>query len=78
VPWRTGPGWTECRHAEVKGIVDTDFFAIDAVALRHYYVLFVIEDVRGVVHLLDVTTNPDRPWATQMECNLRADLENAG
>ena len=43
-------------------MVQTDFFTVDTVALRRYYVLFVIEVERRVVHLLGVTANPDSPW----------------
>ena len=43
--------------------------------LRRYYVLFVIEVERRVVHLLGVTTNPNGPWVTQVARNFAADLE---
>ena len=56
----------------------TDFFTVDTVLLRRYYVLFVIEVERRVVHLLGVTTNPNGPWVTQVARNFCADLEDAG
>jgi transposase InsO family protein len=46
------------------------------VCLRRYYVLFVIEAERRVVHLLGVTTNPNNPWVTQAARNFAAGLED--
>ena len=56
----------------------THFFTVDTVLLRRYYVLFVVEVQRRVVHLLDVTASPNEPWVTQVARNLVADLEEAG
>ncbi len=56
----------------------TDFFTVDSVLLRRYYVLFVIELETRVVHLLGVTANPDGPWATQVARNFVAELDEHG
>ncbi len=77
-PRRQGPTWTQFLSAQAKGIVATDFFHVDSVLLHRYYVLFVIELERRVVHVLGVTTNPNGPWVTQVARNFAADLEEAG
>ena len=56
----------------------TDFFTVDTVRLRRYYVLFVIEVERRVVHLLGVTANPNGPWVIQVARNFCAELDEAG
>ena len=56
----------------------TDFFTVDTVLLCRYYVLFVIEVERRVVHLFGVTANPNGPWVTQVASNFCAELEDNG
>jgi hypothetical protein len=58
-PRRGGPTWGEFLSAQANGIVAIDTFHIDTVLLRRYYVLFVIELERRVVHILGATTNPN-------------------
>jgi transposase InsO family protein len=70
-PRRHGPTWSQ-----FKGIVATDFFHVDSVLLRRYYVLFVIEVQSRVVHLLGVTSNPSGPWVTQVARNFASDFED--
>jgi len=77
-PRRRSPTWTQFLSAQATGIVATDFFHVDSVALRRYYVLFVIEIHSRVVHVLGVTTNPNGPWVTQGARNFAAELEDTG
>jgi putative transposase len=77
-PRRGGPTWTEFLRAQAKGVVATDFFTVDTVLLRRYYVLFVVEIERRVVHLLGVTANHNTAWVTQVARNFTTDLEAAG
>jgi putative transposase len=77
-PRRQGPTWSQFLSVQAKGIVATDFFRVDTVLLRRYYVLFVIEIQSLVVHVLGVTTNPNGPWVTQVARNFASDLEDSG
>ncbi len=77
-PRRQGPTWSELLSAQAAAIVATDFFHVDTVLLRRYYVLFVIEIERRVVHVLGTTANPNGPWVTQVARNFAANLEEAG
>ena len=74
---RAGPTWTEFLRAQAKGIIATDLFTVDTGVLRRYYVLFVIEIERRVVHLLGVTANPNSLWVAQVARNLASNLEDA-
>lgn len=77
-PRRSGQTWTEFLRAQAKGIVATDFFSVDTVCLRRFYVLFVIEIESRVVHVLGVTANPNQGWMTQVARNFCAELEEVG
>jgi putative transposase len=77
-PRRAGPSWVEFLRAQAEGIVATDFFTVDTVLLCRYYVLFVIEIERRVVHLLGITANPTGPWVTQVARNFASDLQDSG
>ena len=46
-----GPSWSGLLHAQATAILATDFFSVDTVALRRYYVLFVVELHSRAVHL---------------------------
>ncbi len=77
-PRREGPTWSQFLSAQAKRILATDFFHVDSMMLRRYYVLFVIEVDSRVVHLLGVTTNPVMAWVVQRARNFTSDLEDAG
>ena len=77
-PRREGPTWSQLLRAQAKGLVAMDFFGVDSVLLRRYYVLFLIEIESNVVHVLGVTANPNGGWVIQVARNFAADLEEAG
>ncbi|MCP4959589.1 MAG: transposase [Actinomycetia bacterium] len=72
-PNRTGPSWSEFIASQAKAMIATDFFTVDSVMLRRYWVIFFIEVETRRVHLAGITTNPDGPWTTQAARNLLHD-----
>ncbi|MGH2450527.1 MAG: integrase, partial [Candidatus Limnocylindria bacterium] len=69
-PRRSGPSWREFLHAQAASIVACDFFTVETVLLRRFYVLFFIEHGSRRVRLDGCTTNPSGSWVTQQARNL--------
>jgi putative transposase len=69
-PRRLGPSWREFLQAQAASLVACDFFTVETVFLRRYYVLFFIEHASRRVHVAGCTTNPDGRWVTQQARNL--------
>ena len=77
-PRRNGPNWTEFLRAQAKGLLAIDFFTVESVTLRRYYVLFGVEVESRMVHVLGATANPNGPWVTQAARNFSSDLDEVG
>jgi putative transposase len=73
-PRRSGPSWREFLRAQAAGIVACDFFTVESVFLRRYYVLFFIAHASRRVWLAGCTRNPTGEWVTQQARNLGLDL----
>ena len=77
-PRSSGQGWREFLRAQAASIVACDFFAVESVLLRRYYVLFFIAHASRRVWLAGCTTNPNGAWVTQQARNVGLDLADEG
>jgi hypothetical protein len=67
-PDRSEVTWTEFLRSQAA--VACDFFTVDTIALRRYYVLFFIHIRTREVIFAGVTANPTGAWTTQAARNL--------
>jgi putative transposase len=68
-PGRASASWTTFLRSQAVGIVACDFFTVDTVMFRRYYVLFFVELHTRRVHLAGITKNPNGAWTTQAARN---------
>ncbi|CAN5287081.1 hypothetical protein BH18ACT12_BH18ACT12_12730 [soil metagenome] len=73
-PRRSGPSWREFLRTQAASIVACDFFTVETVFLRRYYVLFFIAHASRRVWLAGCTKNPSGAWVTQQARNLGLDF----
>jgi putative transposase len=69
-PRRIGPSWQQFLRQQAASILACDFFTVETLTLRRYYVLFFIELKSRRVYLAGATTNPTGAWVTQQARNL--------
>jgi putative transposase len=69
-PRRSGPSWGAFIRQQAASVLACDFFTVETVTLRRYYVLFFIEIASRRVHIAGCTTNPTGAWVTQQARNL--------
>jgi putative transposase len=77
-PRDSGPGWREFLRAQAVSIVACDFFTVESVFLRRYYVLFFIAHASRRVWLAGCSSNPTGGWVTQQARNLGLELADQG
>jgi putative transposase len=77
-PRRAGPNWREFLRGQAASVVGCDFFTVESVFLRRYYVLFFIAHASRRVWLAGCTTNPSGAWVTQQARNLGLDFSDRG
>jgi putative transposase len=77
-PRRSGPSWREFLRAQAAGVVACDFFTVESLFLRRYYVLFFIAHASRRVWFAGCTTNPTGAWVTQQARNLGLDFGDRG
>ncbi len=77
-PRRGGPSWREFLRAQAASIVASDFFTVETVVLRRYYVLFFIAHASRRVWLAGCTKSPSGAWVAQQARNLGLDFSEHG
>jgi putative transposase len=69
-PRRGGTSWSVFLRRQAASMLACDFFTVETLSLRRFYVLFFIELESRRVHLAGCTTNPTGAWITQQARNL--------
>ena len=77
-PRRAGPSWREFLRAQAASIVACDFFTVETLFRRRYYVLFFIAHASRRVWLAGCTRNPSGAWVSQQARNLALDFAEQG
>jgi transposase InsO family protein len=69
-PRRSGPSWRQFFRQQAASMLACDFFTVETLSLRRFYVLFFIEVESRRVHFAGCTANPSGAWVTQQARNL--------
>src|SRR5712691_3833792 len=69
-PRRSGPSWRLFLRQQAATMLACDFFTVETISLRRFYVLFFIELESRRVHMAGCTTNPTGAWVRQQARNL--------
>ena len=73
-PRRASVSWRRFLRQQAAAILECDFFTVETLWLRRFYVLFCIELSRRRVYLAGITANPDGAWVVQQARNLTMTL----
>ncbi len=76
-PARSRLSWKTFLKAQASAIVVSDFFSVDSVFLRRFYVLLYMELASRRIVWVAVTSNPDGAWVAQQSRNLVWQLEGS-
>jgi putative transposase len=77
-PRRSGPTWREFLRSLAGSIVACDFFTVETILPRRFYVLFFIPHANRRVWLAGCTKSPTGEWVTQQARNLGLDFSHQG
>jgi len=77
-PQRARVSWREFLRQQAAGVVECDFFTVDTLWLRRFYVFFFIELERRRVHIAGITAHPNGGWVTQQARQLLTTLSDEG
>jgi putative transposase len=77
-PRRSGPSWREFLKSQAATIVACDFFTVETILLRRFYVLFFIAHASRRVWLAGCTRNPTGEWVTQQARHLGLHFNESG
>jgi transposase InsO family protein len=77
-PRREELTWSEFIRAQAHGILAFDFFTVESLCLRTFYVLFAIEVASRRIRILGVTRSPNAAWVTRQARNLSCELADEG
>jgi hypothetical protein len=69
-PRHSGSSWQQFLRQQAASMLACDFFTVETISLRRFYVLFFIELESRRVHLAGCTTNPSGAWVAQQARNL--------
>jgi putative transposase len=69
-PRRSGPSWREFLRQQAASVLACDFFTVETLTLRRYYVLFFIELQTRRVQLAGCSATPSAHWVAQQARNL--------
>jgi putative transposase len=77
-PRGRGPNWREFLRSQASSIIACDFFTVETVLLRRFYVFFFIAHATRRIWFAGCTLNPSGGWVTQQARNLGLDFSDEG